>query len=228
MMKKYRISSIKDMSPSVKVFILEPMEGRIGFSAGQFAFIHILDENGETVVKRPYSIASAPEEEKLEFCIKLVGGEMTGRLEKMAGGEVVGIDGGHGHFNFLDQKKAGFIAGGTGIAPIIGILRHVVKSKAEGDYVVFYSVKTKDDILYNEELKRLGKHPGIRVIITLTRAEWEGHTGRICHDLISRYIPNGADYNWWVCGPMGLIKAMKQCLLSLEAEPENIKLEGWG
>ncbi len=227
-MKKYRITAIKDLSASVRTYRLEPMEGKIEFTPGQFAFIHILDENGESIVKRPYSIASAPEEEQLEFCIKLVGGELTGRLEKMKEGDVVGIDGGLGHFNFSGQKKAAFIAGGTGIAPIISILRHVVKSGAEGEYLVFYSVKTQEDILYNEELKRLGKHPGIKVIITLTREEWEGHTGRICHDLIAGHIPNGTDYNWWVCGPMGLIKAMKECLLSLKAEPENIKLEGWG
>jgi ferredoxin-NADP reductase len=227
-MKKYRIVRIKDMSTSVRSYTLEPMEGRIEFSPGQFAFLHILGDDGETVVKRPYSIVSAPEEENLEFCIKLVGGELTGRLEKMNEGEVLGIQGGLGQFNFADQKKAGFIAGGTGIAPIISMLRHVVKGKLEGDYVVFYSARCQDDVLYHEELKRLGKHPGIRIVITLTREEWEGHTGRICRDLIAEYVENGSEYNWWVCGPMGLIRAMKECLLSLEAEPEKIKLEGWG
>lgn len=227
-MKKYRISSMKDLSASVRSYRLDPLEGRIEFTPGQFAFLHILDESGASVVKRPYSIASAPEEEQLELCIKLVGGELTGRLEKLNAGDVVGIEGGLGHFDFAGQKKAAFIAGGTGIAPIISILRHVVKSGAEGNYMVFYSVKTKDNILYRDELTRLGKHPGIKVIITLTREEWEGHTGRICHDLIRQYVPDGEEYSWWVCGPMGLIKAMKECLLSLKAEPENIKLEGWG
>lgn len=227
-MKRYRISRLNDLSPTVRAFRLAPMEGRISFSPGQFAFLHILDDEGKSVVKRPYSIASAPEEEELELCIKLVGGELTSRLEKMKEGEIVGIEGGLGHFDFADQKKAAFIAGGTGIAPIVSILRHVVKSHAEGEYVVFYSARDQKNILYREELIRLGKHPGIKVIITLTREEWEGHTGRICHELIAEEIPDGSGYNWWVCGPMGLIKAMKSCLLALKAEPENIKLEGWG
>lgn len=225
--RKYRIKSTRELSPTTRAFILEPIGEAIDFEAGQFAFLHILDEKGETVVKRPYSIASAPGED-LEFCIKLVQGEMTGRLEQMKPGEIVGVQEGGGHFSFNDQDKGVFIAGGTGIAPMMSMLRHIVRNDIKGEFTLFYSARTRNDILYREELKELEKREGIRIVITLTREEWEGETGRICHTLMKRYLDAPSECSWWVCGPMGLITAMKHCLLSLEAKPEKIRLEGWG
>ncbi len=227
-MKKYRISAIRNLSPTVRGFTFDPVEDPIEFRAGEFVFLHLLDKDGKSILKRPYSIASPPGSRKLEFCIKLIGGEMTKRLEKMDVGEVLGISDGGGHFGYRGERKAAFIAGGTGVAPMLSILRHVKEKGIDGEFVLFYSARTKEDILYREELEELDKEPNIRVVITLTRQEWEGETGRICDAMVKRYTPKPADYVWRICGPMALAKGMKECLLAAGTDPKDIKIEGWG
>jgi len=226
-MKRYRISDIKALCPSTNRYRLEPIEEEIEYISGQFAFLHILDENDQSIVKRPYSIASAPGNE-LEFCIKIVGGELTKRLEKMKVGEIVGVEQAGGHFSYNDEKKVAMIAGGTGIAPMISIIRDAVKRELEGEFILFYSVRCKDNILYREELEELSKDERFKIIITLTREEWEGETGRISKKMIERHTADADKFNWWICGPLSMIKERKNELIDLGAEPKNIKVEGWG
>jgi ferredoxin-NADP reductase len=229
-MRKYKLSEIKELAADVKAFRFTPIEGAIPeYKPGHFAFLHLLDEKGETIVKRPYSVASAPHMPFMELCIKLIGGELTGRLEKLEVGAIVGIEDPGGHLTYEEQDKAGFIAGGSGMAPIISMLRHIAHRKLKGEFVLFYSSRTKDNILYRDELEQLQEeNPDIKVIITLTREEWEGPKGRLCHSVIERFLPDAKDYYWWICGPMGMIKGMKGCLSELGVDPKNIKMEGWG
>jgi ferredoxin-NADP reductase len=168
--RKYRIERIRDLTQTTKAFILSPVDEPIKYEAGQFAFIHLLDENGESRLKRPYSIASAPEDEEIEFCIKMIQGQMTGVLEKMREGELLGIQKGGGHFSYKGEERAAFISGGTGIAPIISMLRHIANTKKKGDFIAFYSARSKDEILYWSELRELQEaNKGIKIVITLTR-----------------------------------------------------------
>ena len=232
-MTKYRIASVETVGDDIRIFRMEPVQGEmLAFTAGHFVFLHVLDESGGTVVKRPYSIASEPDVPYLEFCIKLIGGELTGRLEKMGEGSVVGIEGPFGNFTYDDQPNAAFIAGGVGIAPFISILRHVTRKKLKGRFMLFYSSRRRDTIVYREELARLEKeNPSIKVAITLTREEpagWKGECGRIDEEMVDKYAANPTDFDWWLCGPMAMIRAMKDCLVKKGLDPKRIKIEGWG
>jgi len=230
---KYVISSIEEPVKDTKVYKIKPKHGKVfKFSPGQFAFLHILDAVDQTIVKKPYSIASAPEEEYLEFCIKLVDGELTSKLAKLKKGEIVGIEGPFGHFTYGDETESAFVAGGTGIAPFISVFRHVTKKKINGKFVLFYSARTLDQILYRKELQKLEEmNPNITIVITLTREklkDWDGEYGRITGDMLYKYTKNTTDFHWWICGPMEMIKNIKQNLLVQGVDPEKIKMEGWG
>ncbi len=232
-MAKYRIASANDAAEGIRIFKLEPLERPVSFRPGQFAFLHILDEKGATVVRRPYSIASAPGSRHLEFCIKLVGGELTGRLEKLGPGAVVGIDGPFGRFLYEGQPRCAFIGGGSGIAPFMSMLRDIADRGLKGDFVLFYSARTRDSVVYGKELEELqAKNPCIKVVITLTREEkpegWKGECGRLDHAMLSRHTPNAGDFDWWICGQMEMVKGMKECLAGLGADPKRIRAEGWG
>jgi ferredoxin-NADP reductase len=230
--RKYKITKIGDLDATTKAFCFEPVEGELpDYKAGQFIFLHLLDDEGNTIVKRPYSIASSPDMPHLELCIKLIGGELTGKLESMEIGSVVGMSNPGGPLTYNNEPNAVFIAGGTGISLVLSMLRHIAHEKLYGEFLLFYSVRKKENILYQDELIDLQKqNPNIKVVITLTReeGEWGGEKGRLCHEMIGRYIPNAKEFTWWVCGPMGLIKGMKQCLSSLEVDPKKIHMEGWG
>lgn len=210
---------------------LEPLTGKIpAYKPGQFVFLHML-EGDKTVVRRAYSIASEPSAPYLEFAILLVKGQFTGRLENVKVGDVLGVEGPVGHMVYEGQNKAAFIGGGTGVSPFVGILRHIVKKKIQGKFVLFYSVRVKDWILFKKELDSLQKkHPGIKVVITLTREKegsWEGETGRIDCPMILRYVKKPAEFDWFICGSPKLVKAMRECLTEAGADPKKLKMEGW-
>jgi ferredoxin-NADP reductase len=230
---RYRIDSVESLGGGIKIFRLGSEGAGIGpFTPGQFVFMHILDEKGASVVKRAYSIASSPADEDLEFCIKMVDGQLTGRLGKLSEGDTVGIEGPFGHFTYTGQKKAGFMAGGTGVAPFLSMLRRIASEGTEGSFILFYSARKREDLVYAEELSRLQKaNPGIKVVITLTREEetdWAGECGRINHDMIAKHAGDAKDFDWWVCGPMEMVKSMRVCLAGMGADIKRIKLESWG
>ena len=202
------------------------------FTPGQFIFLHILDKDGNTVVKKPYSIASAPDANHLELCIKMRNGNCTGRLDNMAVGESVGIEGPFGNFTYDDQKEAAFVAGGVGIAPFLSILRHIAGKKLKGRFVLFYSAKTKGDLIYHDELKELEKkNPDIKVVMTLTRETpdgWKGECGRLNDMMMKKHAGELKGMSWWICGPLEMVSAIKKCLVDCGKEQKDIKMEGWG
>jgi NAD(P)H-flavin reductase len=195
-------------------------------------FLHLLDDSGASVIKKPYSLSSAPSSKHIEFTIELVGGRFTGRLAKAKIGDIIGVEGPLGHMIYNDETKAGFIAGGTGISPMLSMLRYIAEKKTKGTFLFFYSVRTKDRILHHAELQRLQKaNPGIRVVITLTRETpdgWTGECGRLNDAMIKKHSPAAKDLDWWVCGPPEMIKSVKECLIGLGTDPKKLRLEGWG
>jgi len=230
---KYRIDSISEPAPGTKVFRMVPADGAMmKFTPGQFVFLHILDKEGNTIVKKPYSIASAPDAKYLEFCIKMRNGNCTGRLADMAVGESVGIEGPLGNFTYDGQKEAGFVAGGVGIAPFLSILRYIADKNLKGKFILFYSAKTKGDLIYHDELVALEKkNSGIKVVMTLTRETpdgWRGECGRLNDCMIKKHAGELTGMGWWICGPLDMVSAIKKCLVESGKDQKDIRMEGWG
>ena len=157
---------------------------------------------------------------------------MTGQLEKMAAGGMVGIEGPMGRFAYAGQPAAAFIAGGSGIAPFMSMLRYIAAKKLKGRFILFYSARTEDGVLYRKELERLQKiNPDIKVVITLTREApdgWAGECGRLNDVMIKKYAVDPGEFSWWACGPMELINNMKACLAGMGVDVKKLEFEGWG
>lgn len=231
--KKYKLISLETLSNELKIFRFSSIDGGVpSFSPGQWCFLHLLDGNGDSILKRPYSIASSPSVPYLEFAIDMINGAFTSKLALIEVGAIVGIDGPYGHFSYKDQTKAAFIAGGTGLAPIMSMLRYIDEKKIDGSFFLFYSTKTMDRVLYRKELETIQAHnSGIKVVITLTREEpkeWSGETGRISKEMIAKYAKEPQQFDWWLCGHMELIKNMKDSLVGMGTEAKRLKMEGWG
>lgn len=228
---KYRVISVVNTVPGLKVLRMEPLEGKMpAFLPGQFAFLHILDKNGSSIVKRPYSIASSPSAPYLEFCIRMVHGEMTSKLETAKPGTVIGVEGPFGAFSYTGQKKAAFIAGGCGVAPMMSMLRQIGEKSTGGQFILFYSARTREELAYKKELEELQKgNPGIRVVITLTREEAPGYAcGRINDQIIKMHAGDPKEFDWWMCGSKEMVLGLKGCLAGMGVEVKKIRIEGWG
>lgn len=227
--KKFKIVSLSDCADKIRVFKLEPVDGvNLDFKPGQFVKIY----DSERKMFRPYSITSLPSEKLLEFAIKLEGGMFTTYLAQLHEGDFLWVEGPLGHFHYDGEEKACFIAGGVGIAPIIGMLRDVAHQRFCGNYVLFYSTKHAEDFTYRDELARIAKEkPCVKVVFTVTQQPAEGWTGeirRIDAEMLKKYVPDPQNHKWYICGPMKMAMGMKEILLSLGVPADKVKFEGWG
>ncbi|MGV8085634.1 MAG: ferredoxin--NADP reductase [Candidatus Bilamarchaeum sp.] len=232
--ENYRLDSVETVAGNVKVFRFSPLNTKPNgeeFKPGQFVFIHYLVD-GKGVDKRPYSISSAPNEKYLEFCIDMINGRFTSKLDLLKVGDIVGVEGPSGHLCYDNQTKIGMIAGGTGIAPMMSMMREISKNPNGRNAMMFYSSKTEKQVLYRSELEGMGRKGAIKTVITLTREDenktWNGEKGRICKEMIAKYATDVSERSWFICGPLAMIKTMKEALLELGADPKKLKMEGWG
>ena len=150
-----RISKIIDETPLVKAFRVElPSDVNINFYPGQFFMVSFVDDP-EIKVSRAYSIASSPlNKEYLEIALDKVG-PFTTKLFAMKEGDLLKFKGPYGKFYFNEEIKNNLvlIAGGTGITPLMGITRYCNDKKLSNKIKFIYSVRSSEDIIYNDELK---------------------------------------------------------------------------
>ena len=227
----YKVSEIMKEADGVKVFRMIPQGESLKYKPGQFVMMHLLDKEGQSILKRPYSIASTPDSPYIEFCIKMVNGEFTSKLDKMKKGATIGIQGPFGNMGY-DGDKCVFLCGGTGIAPVISMLRDITNKGAKGKFFVFYSAKTKELLVFRKELEEFSKkNPSINVILTLTQETpegWSGKCGRINEEMLKEFVLSPKDFNWYLCGPLKMTQAMKECILKIGGDEKKVNLEGWG
>jgi ferredoxin-NADP reductase len=228
------VDSIEE-TPRVKSLVLRP-PAWAGHRAGQHVDIRLTAEDGYQV-QRSYSIASAPEDEALVLTVeRLDDGEVSPYLvDELRLGDQLELRGPIGGYFAWDASAGGpllLVGGGSGIVPLMAILRHRVASGSEAEVRLLASWRTAGDIIYAAELERLGRLDGVEVVHTLTRASpdsWTGRTGRIDEAML-------ADVGWkpdagavsFVCGPTGLVEAVASGLVGLGHGPERIKTERFG
>jgi ferredoxin-NADP reductase len=129
------------------------------------------------------------------------------------------------------------VAGGSGVVPLMAMLRHRAASGEAGRAVparLLLSSRTLADVIYREELERLGSAPGGPGIVhTLTRERpppgWRGHARRIDAAMLAEVgFPPAAAPRVFVCGPTPMVEAAAAALVGLGHEPGRIKTERFG
>ncbi len=224
--KMYMIREIEKIADT-KILRMEPKDGKnIQFRPGQFVKI-IKPGTGEF---RPYSIASPPEWNFLEFAIRMTGGKFTSYLDTLMEGDKIEIEGPLGHIQYGGEKRCIFVAAGTGIAPIMSMLRTIERENISGEFYLFYSNKTKNETVYFEELRRMHEAGKVRVVFTFTREEAPGFEhGRIGEEMLKKYLPAElGEFKVFMCGKMEMVLSLKEIFEKLGVKKENIKFEGWG
>ncbi|GGL59416.1 ferredoxin--NADP reductase [Halocalculus aciditolerans] len=191
------------------VEITVDIDGDIDYAAGQFVGFRY---DGRS---RAYSLSSSPNDDDLALCIRRVpGGRMTDHLLSNAQvGDDVTIRGPQGHFT-LDEdstKDLAFLATGTGVAPLRGMIRYLYQEDLaeDRDVWLFYGTAWKDDLAYREEFRQLDEeHRGFHFVPTLTRERtvttWRGETDYV-QQTFCKYLADGVD-------PAGLNADLRKCL----------------
>jgi glycine betaine catabolism B len=225
---KLKIIEIIDEAPDVKTFRVE--NKNIQFYPGQFFMVSFDDPT----FQRAYSIASSPtQKDHLEITMNLVG-EFTKKLFQAKVGDSLNFKGPYGKFYFNEEMNNDLIliGGGLGISPLMSIIRYCDDKKLKNKVNLIYSVRTPEDIIYNEEIKKIKEeNNNFNHTITITRPNgnnWKGRTGRIDLELLKENISNVEHSLFFLCGPLEFVKSSIAMLESLGAKKEQFKTDIWG
>ncbi len=212
-----------------------------GHLAGQHVDVRLTADDGYQA-QRSYSIASPPEVPRLALTIvRLERGEVSPWLvdEARPGDrfELRGPIGGYFAWSVTAGGPLLLVAGGSGIAPLMAMLRHRAASGEAGRAVparLLLSSRSYGDIIYREEMDRLGSAPGGPLIVhTLTHERpppgWRGHARLIDAQMLAEVgFPPAAAPKVFVCGPTPMVEAVAEALVGLGHEPGRVKTERFG
>jgi ferredoxin-NADP reductase len=218
------VTSIRAETPRVKSFRIElPMW--MPHLPGQHYDVRLTAPDGYQA-QRSYSVASSPlDEGEIELTIdRLEDGEVSPYFhDVVVEGDRVEVRGPFtSYFVWRGEVPALLVGGGSGVVPLMSMLRHRRRTMPELEMRLVYSVRTAEDVIYADEL-------GDDAVLTFTREPpegWAGHTGRIDPSLISEAaFGSGIAF---VCGTNGFVEAASRLLLDAGLEPGAIRTERFG
>jgi ferredoxin-NADP reductase len=230
------IVAIREETPRVKTLSLAVADWA-GHRAGQHVDIRLTAEDGYQA-QRSYSIASAPDVPQVELAVETIeSGEVSPYLTGEARiGDKFELRGPIGGYFVWSAAVAGplvLIAGGSGVAPFMSMLRHRAAARHSGPAILVYSSRNFEDIIYRAELDALGRaDASLRVVHTLTRAQpadWSGYRRRIDAAMLTEIgIAALEGANIFICGPTGMVEGAAQALIGLGLDAGHIKTERFG
>jgi ferredoxin-NADP reductase len=208
-----------------------------GHRAGQHIDIRLTADDGYQA-QRSYSIASAPEDSRVAITVeKIDDGEVSPYLvdEVRVGDrlELRGPIGGYFTWTAADGGPLLLIAGGSGVVPLMAMVRHRAVVRFMGPTTLLYSSRAYDDVIYRMELDRIaGADPSLRVVHTLTRSQpagWTGYRRRIDRDMVAETAPAASENPLaFICGPTRLVESTAEILTALGYTAARIKTERFG
>jgi ferredoxin-NADP reductase len=212
------------------------VDGWSGHRAGQHVDIRLTAEDGYQA-ERSYSIASAPENARVQLTVERIDdGEVSpylaGVLQPGDELELRGPIGGHFTWRVEDGGPLLLVAGGSGLVPLMAMLRHRAAQGSDVDTRLLVSSRTRGDLLYADELMHLAGSPGLGVHTTLTREYPDGWTGfhrRIDAEMLEQVGPAPSEApRAFVCGPTPFVESVSDLLVDAGYDPASIHAERFG
>jgi ferredoxin-NADP reductase len=225
------VSEVVRETPTAATLILDVPDWP-GHRAGQHLDLRLTAEDGYAA-QRSYSISSAPEDGGPAVTVERIDdGEVSPYLvdEAQPGDalEVRGPVGGWFVWNAADGGPLQLIGGGSGLAPLMSMLRHRRHSGSDAEARLLLSARSPQDVLFADELAALGVEP----VITYTREAppgWTGYARRVDRAMLEEaVIPPGRSPRVFVCGPTGLVESVADDLVALGHDPSRIRTERFG
>ena len=231
------ITGIRPETAKVKSFTLQ-LPAWMRHLAGQHYDVRLTAEDGYQT-QRSYSIASEPERE----------GEVNITVERIEDGEVStylhdvlipgdrievrGPIGGYFVWEASMTEPLLLIAGGSGVVPLMSMLRHRAAAGANNRTALLYSSRNFEDVIYYNELEQLSKTgSGPQIFHTLTRSQppdWKGYARRIDESMLREVAgPLGRSVKVFICGPTLMVESAANALVELGIDSNQIRTERFG
>ncbi|HKD04643.1 MAG TPA: ferric reductase-like transmembrane domain-containing protein [Bryobacteraceae bacterium] len=196
---------------------------------GQFlTFDWVIDGRKLT---RSYSISSSPlRTDFVEVTVKRQG-LVSSFLDRDARvGLTVEAHGPFGQFCFDKKLHRNIVlfAGGSGITPLLSMLRYIEAAAVETEVLLFYAVRSEHDVIFKKELERLTlRLPHFRCVIVASRPgpDWRGPRGHVDRERIAQEVGEIGDRTFFLCGPAAFMETVKEILASMGAHAGQIRQE---
>lgn len=217
--------------------LLLDVAGWPGHRAGQHLDVRLTAEDGYQAV-RSYSIATPQDGERLAITVELLeDGEVSPYLmEDVQPGdefEVLGPIGGHFVWEPDDGGPLLLIAGGSGVVPLMAMLRRRGEAGSDVPTRLLYSARSAEELIYRTELDtRSASEPALALAYTLTRNQppgWEGYARRVDRAMLAEMAWSPEDASRvYVCGPTAFVESVADHLTALGHDPLGIRTERFG
>ncbi|HEX6383674.1 MAG TPA: ferredoxin reductase [Anaerolineae bacterium] len=231
------VSAIKPETTRVKTFTLT-LPDWAPHRAGQHYDIRLTAPDGYQA-QRSYSIASEPERiGEIDLTVeRLEDGEVSSYLhDVLIVGDQIEVRGPIGGYFVWEASRGGpllLVAGGSGIVPLMAMMRHRAAAGATIPTRLLYSSRTVEDAIYYDELEkqRTGNN-GPEIFYTFTRVQppgWSGYARRIDSQMLREVAkPLGQGLQAFICGPTLFVEVAANALVEIGIKPAQIRTERFG
>ena len=211
--RAWRVTSVTRLTPKQWELTVTP-NGHSGleYKAGQFVWLNV-GHSAFSLKENPFSISSAPAAgPEVSFIIKELG-DFTRTIGQIAPGTVAYLDGPYGNLSVdgRDEPGVALIAGGVGIAPLIGILRQMRLTGDTRRVKIIYGNRLEDQIACRDELDA----EDVTYVLTEPPKGWQGETGFLDAELMDRVF-SSTEFKEWVfvmCGPAIMMNIVEDHLI---------------
>jgi len=220
------LTSVHDITPRVKQFLLRVEGHTFGFTPGQHVSV-AFDDDGRRRY-RPYSPVNQPGTDTLALAIKRYPeGACSTWMHERGVGDTISITSPSGNLGLraLDRDVV-FLSTGTGITPMIAMATQYLR-EGEGHATFLFGERTQEDLMFRETLDLYAaSHAHFTVGYVLSHEDWTGPTGFV-QEHLSDYVENGAAAHYYVCGVPQMVVDTTAVLRERGVPDDQVFTEGW-
>ena len=229
--RPWRVRSVRPVALKMWELTLEP-DGHDGlaYEAGQFVWLNV-GHSAFSQRENPFSISSAPADgPALQFVIKELG-DFTRAVGGIAPGTRAYVDGPHGNLTVPPDRFDGIalVAGGVGVAPLLGILRQLRHREDAPPVVLIYGNRVEEQIVHADELDELARQGALRLVHVLSEPPdgWTGKTGMVDARLLRETLDTADPARWLfvLCGPPPMMRVVEHGLIGMGVPAQRILSE---
>lgn len=227
----YKLTAVETVTHDTNTFRFElPVDATLDMQPGDFLYVHATFDG--KVVKRAYTPSSLPGVTgHFDLTVKRYEtGVVSKYLHDQQPGNTILMSGPNPGGHWVDgmAKRVGFVAGGTGITPMISIIRWILHKKLDVELFLIFANKTESDIIFRQEWEHNTRQfPNFHCHYVLEQPPpgWSGGTGRITSNMLQQHLPPPSpDTCIFLCGPPPMVESLEITLKELGYSEQAIIL----
>lgn len=232
MVTNVKLLKKEPVAKDTMAFYFEKPEG-FDYRAGQFSDYTLIDppETDEEGNTRGFSLFTAPFEDNIGAATRLRDTAFKRVLKDLPIGAEIKLDAPYGDFTLhkTETTPAVFIIGGIGVTPVRSMIAQATHDKTAHKLTLLHANRTPADAPFAADFERLAKeNPNFTYVLVATDSsviDWDGERGHIDADMIMRHVPDMNAPIYYLSGPEGMVKAMRQLLVGLKINEDYIRTE---